>query len=71
MKAILGFISFVLVASGVTGLLHQWVDWMPTIFGFSRFIVPDGHEVLGYVVMTLLGGAVGFLSDAVKKHVAA
>lgn len=70
MKAILGFVTFVLVASGVTGLLHQWIDWMPTFFGFSRFVVPDGYEMPGYAVMTLLGIAVGFLSGAAKKHMA-
>ncbi|WP_405616939.1 hypothetical protein OG292_24850 [Streptomyces sp. NBC_01511] len=71
MKSILELIGFGLVAAGVTGLLAHWIDWMPTVFGFFRFILPDGYEVPGHVVATLLGLAVIFATDAAKKKASA
>jgi hypothetical protein len=68
MKAILGFISFMFIACGVTGLLRQWIDWVPPFFGFFRFIIPDGYEVYSYIVLTMLGIAMAAATNAVKKH---
>jgi hypothetical protein len=68
MKAILGFISFMLIACGVTGLLHQWIDWAPRFFGFFRFIIPDGYELYGYIVLTVLGIVMAVATNAVNKH---
>ncbi|WP_330175341.1 hypothetical protein OG875_18535 [Streptomyces sp. NBC_01498] len=68
MKSILGFLGFVLIAAGVSGLLSEWVDRLPTLFGFSRFLIPDGHEVAGYTVMTVLGLVVAWAADAVREH---
>ncbi|MET4927543.1 hypothetical protein P3L51_35175 [Streptomyces sp. PSRA5] len=71
MKAILGFISFVLVTAGVTGLLNEWADRLPAFFGFFRFLIPDGYEVLGYVVIALFGLAAGYAAGLVEKNATA
>ncbi|MET7640419.1 hypothetical protein [Streptomyces sp. NPDC005438] len=55
MKGLLGFLSFAFLASGVTGLLRQWIDWMPTVFGFVRFALPDGYEIPGYLLLISVG----------------
>ncbi|MFE4826689.1 hypothetical protein [Streptomyces sp. NPDC056672] len=67
MKAFLGFVSFMFISYGVSGLLHQWIDWFPTFFGFFRFLVPDGYEIHGCLVLTVLGVGVAVASDAVGK----
>ncbi|MGH3312394.1 MAG: hypothetical protein ACRDP3_17710 [Streptomyces sp.] len=67
MKAILGFISFMFISAGVTGLLRQWFDWVPPFFGFVRYVIPDGAEVYGCLVLTVLGIAVGAAANAVRK----
>ncbi|WP_037919475.1 hypothetical protein [Streptomyces xanthophaeus] len=56
-------LAFVLVVGGVSGLLHEWVDWIH-FMGFVRFLVPDGYELYGYGVMVALGIAVGLAGDA-------
>ncbi|MCX5197112.1 hypothetical protein OOK31_24990 [Streptomyces sp. NBC_00249] len=58
LAALSGLLCFVLVVGGVSGLLHEWLGWI-RFMGFVRFLVPEGYEVYGYVVMTALGGAVG------------
>lgn len=61
-KRATGLISFVLIVGGVSGLLHEWLDWIH-VFGFVRFVVPSGDEVFSYVVMVVLGVAVGAAGD--------
>ncbi|MGP3684036.1 hypothetical protein ACTVZO_04875 [Streptomyces sp. IBSNAI002] len=61
--AVTGLISFVLVVGGASGLLHEWLGWIH-FMGFVRFLVPEGYEVYGYVVMAALGIAVGAAGDA-------
>ncbi|KOU69317.1 hypothetical protein ADK61_38005 [Streptomyces sp. XY66] len=53
-----GLLSFVLVLvlGGGSGLLHEWLGWIH-FMGFVRFLVPDGYEIYGYVVMVALGVA--------------
>ena len=51
-------IRFVLVVGGVSGLLHEWFGWVH-FMGFLRFLTPDGYEIYSYVVMIVLGLAVG------------
>ncbi|WP_030759415.1 hypothetical protein [Streptomyces sp. NRRL F-2664] len=53
-----GLLCFVLLLGGGSGLLHEWFGWIH-FMGFVRFLVPEGHEILGYVVMVALGVAVG------------
>lgn len=62
-KAVSGLLSFVLVVGGASGLLHEWLGWIH-FMGFVRFLVPEGYEVYGYVVMVALGLAVGAAGDA-------
>ncbi|MCX5609581.1 MULTISPECIES: hypothetical protein [unclassified Streptomyces] len=61
--AVSGLLSFVLVVGGASGLLHEWLDWIH-FMGFVRFLVPEGYEIFGYVVMVVLGLAVGAAGDA-------
>lgn len=62
-----GVLSFVLVVGGASGLLHEWFGWIQ-FMGFVRFLVPDGYEIYGYVVMIVLGLAVGVAGDAVTRR---
>ncbi|MFB6888321.1 hypothetical protein ACFCX4_03275 [Kitasatospora sp. NPDC056327] len=50
MKNSLGFVSFVLIIGGLSGLLSDHL-WGLRLFGFVRYLVPDGHQTLGYCVM--------------------
>jgi hypothetical protein len=58
LAALAGLLRFVLVVGGVSGLLHEWFGWIHFI-GFVRFLAPDGYEVYSYVVMIVLGLAMG------------
>ncbi|WP_234378997.1 hypothetical protein [Streptomyces sp. IGB124] len=64
-----GLLSFVLVLvlGGGSGLLHEWLGWMH-FMGFVRFLVPDGYEIYGYVVMVALGVAVGAAGDSLTRR---
>lgn len=61
--AVSGLLSFVLFVGGASGLLHEWLGWIH-FMGFVRFLVPEGVEIYGYVVMVVLGLAVGAAGDA-------
>lgn len=67
MKSLLGFLSFVLVVGGVSGLLREWIG-TPPFFGFLRFLTPDGYEVYGNVVFVVLGIALGAAGKALGKR---
>ncbi|KOU71348.1 hypothetical protein ADK96_06890 [Streptomyces sp. IGB124] len=69
MAAVTGLLSFVLVLvlGGGSGLLHEWLGWMH-FMGFVRFLVPDGYEIYGYVVMVALGVAVGAAGDSLTRR---
>ncbi|MBW1597425.1 hypothetical protein [Streptomyces sp. JJ38] len=67
MKNVLGLLSFVLVAGGVTGLLHEWFGWF-RLFGFLRFLSPDGYEVYTNLLLVVLGLALGAAGDRIGKR---
>ncbi|MFJ7243506.1 hypothetical protein ACIQWA_02550 [Kitasatospora sp. NPDC098652] len=54
MKNLLGYLGFVLILGGGTGLLADHLGGF-RLFGFVRFLVPDGHETAGYAVLLVLG----------------
>lgn len=58
LAAVSGALCFVLVAGGASGLLYEWLGWF-RVFGFLRFLVPEGYEVYGYVVMIAAGAVIG------------
>ncbi|MFF5585310.1 hypothetical protein [Streptomyces hygroscopicus] len=60
-------VSFTLVVGGGSGLLHEWWGWLH-FMGFLRFLVPDGYEVYGYVVMVVVGAAVGAAGGALDER---
>lgn len=62
-----GLVCFVLVVGGLSGLAHELFGWI-RFMGFVRFLVPDGYEVAGYIVMVVLGIAVGVAGDAVERR---
>lgn len=66
MKNLLGFVSFVLVVGGISGLLSDHV-WDVRLFGFLRHLVPDGHETAGYVVMIVVGAALAIGTDRIGR----
>ncbi|QES51629.1 hypothetical protein DEJ50_31045 [Streptomyces venezuelae] len=62
LKTLAGIAAFVLVVGGAFGLLHEWLGWI-RFFGFVRFLVPAGHEVLGHTLLIVLGLALGAAGD--------
>ncbi|MEV7599811.1 hypothetical protein AB0O91_20750 [Kitasatospora sp. NPDC089797] len=54
MKTLLGYLGFVLILGGGSGLLASHLGGF-RLFGFVRFLVPEGHETVGYVVLLVLG----------------
>ncbi|MFJ4634803.1 hypothetical protein ACIP69_03905 [Streptomyces hygroscopicus] len=60
-------VSFALVVGGGSGLLHEWWGWLH-FMGFVRFLVPNGYEVYGYVVMVVVGAAVGAAGGALDER---
>jgi len=67
LAALSGLICFVLVVGGASGLLHEWFGWIH-FMGFVRFLVPGGYEIYSYVIMIVLGLAVGAAGDAVTRR---
>ncbi|MEU6162229.1 hypothetical protein [Streptomyces sp. NPDC047130] len=58
MKGFLGFLSFVLVAGGVQGLVHEFSGtWIP-VMGFMRHVYVDGYEIYIGIALLALGAAV-------------
>ncbi|MFE6051533.1 hypothetical protein ACFQ6N_12285 [Kitasatospora sp. NPDC056446] len=54
MKTLLGYLGFVLILGGATGLLSDRIGGF-RLFGFVRLLVPDGHETAGYATLLVLG----------------
>ncbi|MFJ3723327.1 hypothetical protein ACIPYQ_12245 [Streptomyces sp. NPDC090045] len=67
LAAVTGLLSFVLVVGGASGLLHEWLGWIH-FMGFVRFLAPGGYEIYSYVVMVVLGLAVGAAGDALTRR---
>lgn len=65
-KALLSVVSFVLVVGGISGLLREWFDWFG-LFGFLRFLTFDGYEIYCYVVLIILGVALGVAGGRAKS----
>jgi len=65
--AVSGLLCFVLTVGGMSGLLHQWLGWIQ-FPGFPRFLVPHSYEIYSYVVMIVLGLAIGVAGDAVTRR---
>ncbi|MER5777876.1 hypothetical protein ABT144_27010 [Streptomyces sp. NPDC002039] len=59
LKGVVALLGGVLLVGGVSSLLHEWFGFI-RFLGFMRllrFLVPDGLEILGGVVMVCLGCA--------------
>ncbi|GAA3411105.1 hypothetical protein [Streptosporangium vulgare] len=67
LAALASLVCFVLVVGGASGLLHEWFGWIH-FMGFVRFLVPGGYEIYSYVIMVVLGLAVGAAGDAVTRR---
>ncbi|MFH8366356.1 hypothetical protein [Streptomyces sp. NPDC018031] len=66
MKSLHGFLCFMLVAGGASGLLHERFGWI-RLFGFLRYLSPDGYEVYTYLVLIVLGVAVAGAGRAIRR----
>ncbi|WP_424215202.1 hypothetical protein ACN20G_25790 [Streptomyces sp. BI20] len=62
-----GVLAFVLIVGGASGLAHEWFSWI-RLFGFLRFLVPEGSEVFGYLVMIVSGIAIGAAGAAAGRR---
>ncbi|MFD6972073.1 hypothetical protein [Streptomyces sp. NPDC059979] len=67
LTTVTGLLSFVLIVGGASGLLHEWLGWIH-FMGFVRFLAPDGYEIYSYVVMVVLGVAVGAAGDTLTRR---
>ncbi|WP_432069565.1 hypothetical protein [Streptomyces sp. AA1529] len=69
MKNFLGFVSFVLLAQGVGGILHEVTGGRFKLWTVvQRIGFLDGYEVYACVLLLVLGVAVGAASDAVGRR---
>ncbi|MFI6452395.1 hypothetical protein ACIBF6_12630 [Streptosporangium amethystogenes] len=62
-----GLLCFILVAGGASGLLHEWFGWIH-FMGFLRFLAPEGYEIYSYVLMIVLGFAIGAAGRALTRR---
>ncbi|MFF2786098.1 hypothetical protein ACFVT6_04915 [Streptomyces sp. NPDC058049] len=67
LTTVTGALCFVLVVGGASGLLHEWLGWMH-FMGFVRFLAPDGYGIYSYIVMIVLGLAVGVAGDTLTRR---
>ncbi|GAA2780293.1 hypothetical protein RMN57_05390 [Kitasatospora sp. CM 4170] len=67
MKNLLGFVSFALVVGGISGLLSDHL-WGLHVFGFVKYLVPDGHRTAGYLVLIVLGVALAVGTDRIGRR---
>ncbi len=67
LAALSGLLCFIFIAGGISGLLHEWFGWI-RFMGFVRFLIPHGYETYGYIVMIVLGLAVGIAGDAITRR---
>ncbi|MFF4443871.1 hypothetical protein [Streptomyces sp. NPDC001502] len=67
LTTVTGALCFVLVVGGASGLLHEWLGWIH-FMGFVRFLAPDGYEIYSYIVMIVLGLAVGAAGDTLTRR---
>ncbi|MET8682379.1 hypothetical protein ABZW18_33650 [Streptomyces sp. NPDC004647] len=67
MKSVLGFLSFVLIAGGISGLLHEWFGTGFRLFGFLRFLSPDGYAIYTNIVLTALGVGLAAANASLKR----
>lgn len=65
MKTLLGYLGFVLILGGATGLLSDHLGGF-RLFGFVRFLVPAGQETPGYAVLLALGVLLAI--PAARRH---
>lgn len=66
MKKLLGFISFVLIAQGVGGIVHHFFGWFGKWGLVHRVGFLEGYEVFAAVTLLILGIAVGGASDKLE-----
>ncbi|GAA3030191.1 hypothetical protein GCM10020229_47010 [Kitasatospora albolonga] len=67
LTSVANLLAFVLLVGGASGLLHELFGWIHFL-GFTRFLVPSGWEVFGYVVMMAVGLAVGGAGERYAKR---
>ncbi|MBO8194984.1 hypothetical protein ITI46_25500 [Streptomyces oryzae] len=69
MKNFLGFVSFLLIAQGVGGILHELTGGRFHLWTLvHRLGFLDGYEIYACILLIVLGAAVGAASDAVKRR---
>jgi hypothetical protein len=66
MKKTLEFLSFLLIAGGISGLIHEWNDGF-VFFGFMRNLPPEGWETQTYIAFVVLGAVSGVASVAMGR----
>ncbi|MDX2392456.1 hypothetical protein ACWGHM_24700 [Streptomyces sp. NPDC054904] len=66
-SGVLGVPGGALVVAGISGLLHEWFGFI-RFLGFTRHLIPAGHEVLGYALMTFAGCLLLAGAEAVRRR---
>jgi hypothetical protein len=67
LAALMGLLGIVLVVAGTSGLLHEWEERF-SYMGFVRLLVPDAYEIHSYVVMIVLGVALGIAGNMITRR---
>lgn len=70
MKNLLGFVSFVLIAQGVGGIVHHFSGWFEKWGLVHRIGFLDGYELFAACTLIVLGLAVGGASDKLGSRAA-
>ncbi|MBB1256984.1 hypothetical protein [Streptomyces alkaliterrae] len=69
LATVTGFVCFVLVVGGISGLLREWFGWIH-LMGFVRYFTVDGYEVASYVGIALVGALIGLAGDRIARRTA-
>ncbi|MFJ8039855.1 hypothetical protein ACIRBX_04965 [Kitasatospora sp. NPDC096147] len=65
--SVTNLLAGLLLVGGASGLLRELFGWIQFL-GFLRYLIPDGWEVFGYVLMMVAGLAVGVAGDHFAKQ---
>lgn len=67
MRKVCETVGFLLFVQGVTGLLHEWLDWFRFFSLVQRLPFVAAYPLFASIVLLVAGAAVMIASDAVKE----
>ncbi|MFF5335357.1 hypothetical protein [Streptomyces sp. NPDC013181] len=67
MKKLCETVGFLVFVQGVTGLLHEWLDWFHFFNVVLRIPFVAEHSLFVSIVLVVTGTAVMIASDSIKE----